>query len=57
MLDFGGYGLTIFGLLSLITGLSLEVSPRVFAGDSLSGLILGIVIIVLSSKAKRTLAF
>ncbi len=55
MLDLGAYGLTIFGLLSLITGLSLEISPKVFTGDSLSGLILGIVIIVLSSKAKRTL--
>lgn len=55
MLDLGAYGLTIFGLSSLIIGLSLEISPRVFTGDSLSGLILGIVIIVLSSKAKRTL--
>ncbi len=55
MLDLGAYGLTIFGLLSLITGLSLEISPKVFTGDSLSGLILGIIIIVLSSKAKRTL--
>ena len=55
MLDLGAYGLTIFGLLSLITGLSLEISPIIFAGDSLSGLILGIVIIVLSSKAKKTL--
>lgn len=55
MLDLGAYGLAIFGLLSLVIGLSLEISPRVFAGDALSGLILGIVIIVLSSKAKRTL--
>ena len=54
MLDLGAYGLAIFGLLSLIIGLSLEISPRVFAGDALSGLILGIVIIVLSSKVKRT---
>ena len=38
MLDLGAYGLTIFGLLSLITGLSLKILPRVFIGDSLSGL-------------------
>jgi hypothetical protein len=55
MLDLGAYGLAIFGLLSLVIGLSLKISPIVFAGDAVSGLILGIVIIVLSFKAKRAL--
>ena len=55
MLDLGAYGLAIFGLLSLIIGLSLQLPPRLFAGDALSGLILGIVLIMLSSKAKRNL--
>ena len=53
MLNLGAYGLIIFGLLSLLVGVSLEISPKVYAGDFLSGLILGIVIIILSSKAKR----
>jgi hypothetical protein len=54
MLDLAAYGLTLFGLLSLIVGSSLEVPLRVFAGDSLSGLVLGIMIIVLSIKVKRS---
>ena len=53
MLDLGAYGIAIFGLLSLFIGLSLNVSPRLFIGDALSGLILGVAIIVLSSKAKK----
>lgn len=55
MLNFGAYGLIIFGLLSLIVGVGLDISPKVYTGDFLSGLILGIVIIVFSSRAKRAL--
>ncbi|MBT8339488.1 MAG: hypothetical protein HKP58_11960 [Desulfatitalea sp.] len=55
MLDLGAYGLIIFGLLSLFVGWRLEMPLKIFSGDALSGLILGIIIIALSSKAKRTL--
>lgn len=55
MLDLGAYGLIVFGLLSLIVGLSIGISPKVYIGDASSGLILGIIIAVLSAKAKKTL--
>ncbi len=55
MLNLGVYGLIIFGLLSLIVGGSLKISPKVYTGDFLSGLILGIAIIIFSFKAKRSL--
>ena len=55
MTAFSAYGLVIFGMLSLSAGVFLELSPKVYIGDSLSGLILGIAIIVFSSKAKRDL--
>ena len=53
MLDLGAYGLIFFGLLSLIIGLSIDISPRVYIGDAVSGLILGVIISILSSRAKR----
>lgn len=53
MLNIGAYGLVLFGLLSLSVGLGLGLSPKVYTGDSLSGLILGTAIIVFSSKAKK----
>ena len=53
MLNVGAYGMIIFGLLSLIVGVGLDVSPKVYAGDFLSGLMLGIAVIVFSSKAKN----
>jgi hypothetical protein len=55
MLNIGAYGLVLFGLLSLLVGLGLGLSPKVYAGDSLSGLILGIAVIIFSSKAKKDL--
>jgi len=55
MLDLGAYGLVLFGLLALILGVSNGIRPIVYAGDALSGLILGIIILILSSKLKRSL--
>lgn len=55
MLNLGAYGLILFGLLSFFVGVSLEISSKVYTGDFLSGLILGIVIIVLSYNARRPL--
>jgi hypothetical protein len=55
MLNLGAFGLIIFGLLSLIVGMVLDISPIVYAGDSLSGLILGIAVLIFSSKAKSTI--
>lgn len=53
MLNIGAYGLVLFGLLSLIMGVGLGISPKAYTGDFLSGLVLGVSIIVFSSKAKR----
>ena len=53
MLNLGAYGLIVFGLLGLILGLSLKISPTVFWGDAIFGIVLGIVIAILSSKAQR----
>ena len=55
MLALGAYGLILFGLSALAIGVSVGLSPNVFAGDVLSGLILGIVIIVLSNRVKNPL--
>jgi len=56
MLDLGAYGLIVFGLLALIVGASLGMPCTVFAGDALSGLILGIIIVILASRAKKELS-
>jgi hypothetical protein len=56
MLDLAAFGLILFGLLSLFVGVSLQMSPKVYIGDALSGLILGIAITLLSFKAKKTLS-
>ena len=56
MLNLGAYGLIAFGLISLITGLSMGISPKIYIGDALSGLILGIIITVLSFRAKKDLS-
>lgn len=54
MLNLGAYGLIIFGLLALIFGLSLNISPTIFLGDAIFGIVLGIVIATLSSKAQKS---
>ena len=53
MLNLGAYGLVLFGLLALILGFTIGIPPIVYIGDVLFGLILGIVILILSSKLKR----
>ena len=53
MLNLGAYGLIAFGLLGLILGLSLKISLIVFFGDAIFGIVLGIVIAILSSKAQK----
>jgi len=55
MLDLGAYGLIVFGLLSLIVGSVLGLPLKMYIGDALFGLILGIIIAILSSKAKQAL--
>ncbi len=55
MLNLGAYGLVIFGLLSLIVGFNMEISPLVYVGDALSGLILGIIIVIFSSRVQKSL--
>jgi hypothetical protein len=55
MLCLGVVGLILFGLLALILGFSLGLPVIVYIGDGLSGLVLGIVILIFASKAKQTL--
>ena len=55
LLSLGAYGLIIFSLLSLFAGVSLDLSPKIYVGDFLSGFILGCVIITLSSKVRKEL--
>ncbi len=56
MLDLGVYGLVIMGLLALISGLIMELSPKIYIGDALFGLILGIISSVLSVRTKKALS-
>lgn len=53
MLDLGAFGLILFGLLALIMGIAIGLPFIVYVGDGLSGLVLGIVIVISSSKSKR----
>lgn len=53
MLILSAYGLISFGLLCLVVGLILRMSPMFYIGDALFALVLGIVIVILSSKAQR----
>ncbi len=55
MLDLGAYGLIVFGLLSFIVGFRIGIPPIVYIGEALFGVILGTIITILSSKAKRAL--
>ena len=55
MLNLGAFGLILFGLLALILGLSIGLPLIVYIGDGLSGLVLGIVILVFSSRSKQAL--
>jgi hypothetical protein len=53
MLYLGAYGLIVLGLLELILGIIIDVSPIVYIGDVSFALILGIIILVLSLKLTR----
>lgn len=53
MLNLGAFGLILFGLLALVLGFFIGLSPIVYIGDGLSGLVLGIVILIFSSKFKQ----
>lgn len=55
MLNLAAYGLILFGLLALIFGTSLGLPIVVYTGDGLSGLILGIIILIFSLKTKQNL--
>ncbi len=55
MLELGGYGLLIFGLLALITGASLGIPLIVYFGDGIFGVVLGTLISILSSKLRRSI--
>lgn len=52
MLNLGAFGLMLFGLSALIFGFYLGIPAIVYIGDGLSGLVLGIAILVLSSRAR-----
>ena len=52
MLNLGAVGLILFGLLALTIGLYIGLPPIVYLGDGLSGLVLGICILIFSSKSK-----
>jgi hypothetical protein len=55
MLGLGAYGLIVYGLLVFIVGFKIGIPPIVYIGDALFGVILGTIITILSSKAKRAL--
>ena len=54
MLNLGSIGLILYGLLALILGLCIGLTPFVYIGDGLAGLVLGIVIFIFSSKARQS---
>lgn len=54
MLNLGAYGLIVFGFMGLVLGLNLKISPIVFWGDAIAGIVLGVVIAILSAKTKKT---
>lgn len=53
MLNLGAHGLIAFGLLALILGLSLKISLKIFLGDAIFGIALGIVITILSYRVQK----
>ncbi|MFH2046773.1 MAG: hypothetical protein ABIK92_16700 [Pseudomonadota bacterium] len=53
MLNLGAYGLMVFGLLSLILGLSLEMSLKIYLGDAIFGIALGLIVAILSRRAQE----
>ena len=55
MLKLGAFGLVLFGLLALSIGISKSLPPIVYLGDGLSGLILGIATVILSSKTNKSM--
>jgi FtsH-binding integral membrane protein len=55
MLELGGYGLLIFGLLALITGASAGITLIVYFGDGIFGVILGTLISILSLKLRKSI--
>lgn len=48
MLHLGAYGLIFLGTLCLILGLSLNMPLKLYIGDTLFGLVLGFLIVILS---------
>ncbi len=54
MLNLGGLGLILFGVLALSTGFFSAVPPIVYLGDGLSGLILGIAVLFFISRTEQT---
>jgi hypothetical protein len=52
MLNLGAYGLIVFGLLSLIFGLIIKIPLKAFLGDTIFGILLGIVIAILTNRAQ-----
>ncbi|MDI6752725.1 MAG: hypothetical protein QME07_07785 [bacterium] len=52
MLSLGAYGLISFGLLCLVVGIILKMSPMFYIGEASFPLVLGIIILALSSKAQ-----
>jgi hypothetical protein len=55
MLNLGAFGLILFGLLALILGFMIGIPPIVYLGDSLTGLVFGVAILIFSAKCKQAL--
>lgn len=52
MLKLGAFGLLLFGSSALIIGYSNGLPPIIYLGDGLSGVILGLAILIFSCKLK-----
>ncbi len=56
MLNLAAIGLIVFGVISFLLGFNIGVQPIVYVGDALSGVILGMIIWIFSSKEKQALS-
>lgn len=53
LVKLGGYGLMLFGLFSLLAGLSSTMPLKLYIGDVLFGLVFGVIIILLVAKVSK----
>lgn len=55
MLNLGAYGLILLGVLCLMLGLSLNMPVKLYIGDALFGLVLGLLIVILSQMENSSI--